>query len=85
MDSLEDNVDFGRIAHGLQSDHKYMMGFAWVIPDELKLLEAFPQVVYIDTTEKTNNEKTPLLTLGAKNSNSKVFIFLRMFMPNQQS
>ena len=62
-----------------------MMGFAWVIPDELKLLEAFPQVVYIDTTEKTNNEKRPLLTLGAKDSNGKVFIFLRVFMPNQQS
>ena len=42
MDSLKDNIDLGRVAHSLQSEHKYMMGFAWVVPDELKLLEAFP-------------------------------------------
>ena len=42
MDSLNDDVDFGRVAHGLQSEHKYMIGFAWVITDELKLLEDFP-------------------------------------------
>ena len=39
----------------------------------------------IDTTEKTNNEKRPLLTAGGKDVNGKMFIFLRVFMPNQQS
>ena len=62
-----------------------MMSFAWVNPKELYLLEAFPEVVMIDTTEKTNNEKQPLLTAGGKDSNGKMFIFLRVFMPNQQS
>ena len=60
------------------------MSFAWFTTDELKLLEVFLQVAYIDTTVKTNNETIPSLTLGAKDSNCKVFIFLRVFMTNQQ-
>ena len=38
----------------------------------------------VDTVEKTNNEKISLLTVGGKDSNGKMFIFLRCFMPNQQ-
>ena len=85
IDSLKQHVDHGRVASSLTNEHKYMMGFAWVVPSEILLFEAFPHVVYIDTTEKTNNEKRPLLTVGAKDSNGKVFIFLRVFMPNQQA
>ena len=69
----------------LTGEQKYMMSFAWVNPKELVLLEAFPEVIMIDTTEKTNNEKRPLLTAGGKDSNGNMFIFLRVFMPNQQS
>ena len=85
MDSLKNNVDYGRIAMNLQDEQKYMMSFAWVNPKELYILDAFPEVIMIDTTEKTNNEKRPLLTAGAKDSNGNMFIFLRVFMPNQQS
>ena len=69
----------------LTEEQKYMMSFAWVNPKELFLLEAFPEVIMVDTTEKTNNEKIPLLTAGGKDSNGNMFIFLRVFMPNQQS
>ena len=85
MDSLKINVHFGRIAISLNEDQKYMMSFAWINPKELYLLEAFPEVIIIDTTEKTNNEKRPLLTAGGKDSNGNMFIFLQVFMPNQQS
>ena len=85
MDKLKNNVDFGRVAMDLQKEQKYMMSFAWVNPKEIYLLEAFPEVVMIDTTEKTNNEKRPLLTAGGKDSHGNMFIFLRVFMPNQQS
>ena len=29
-----------------------MMAFAWIIIDELQLLESFGHVIFIDTTEK---------------------------------
>ena len=55
LDLVRMNIDIGRVAKGLNDHQKYMLGFAWVIPDELQLLEAFPHVIMIDTTEKTNN------------------------------
>ena len=82
---MKNNVNFGRIAVSLNNDQKYVMAFAWINPKGLYLLEAFPEVIMIDTTEKTNNEKRPLLTAGGKDSNGSMFIFLRVFMPNQQS
>ena len=85
MESLMTNVRVGRSAKKLQENQKYMMGFAWVIPNELRLFKSFPNVIMVDTAEKTNNEKRPLLTVGGKDSNRKMFIFLRCFMRNQQS
>ena len=83
MDSLKNNVNFGRIAMSLNNDQKYMMAFAWINPKGLYLLEAFPEVIVIDTTEKTINEKRLLPTAGGKDSNGSMFIFLRVFVPNQ--
>ena len=84
MEKLQTNISFRRTSLNLK-EQKYMMSFVWVNPDELSLLEAFPEVIMIDTTEKTNNEKIPLLTAGGKDTNGKISIFLRVFMPNQQS
>ena len=54
MDKLKNNINFGRVAMDLTKEQKYMMSFAWVNPKELFLLEAFPEVIMVDTTEKTN-------------------------------
>ena len=51
MDSLKNNVNFGRIAMALNDDQKYMMAFAWINPKELFIMEAFPEVIMVDTTE----------------------------------
>ena len=53
MEKLQKNVSLGRISLSLNQEQKYMMSFAWVNPDEVSLLEAFPEVITIDTTEKT--------------------------------
>ena len=82
MGKLQSNVSLGKTSLNLNQEQKYMMSFAWVNPDEVSLLEAFPEVIMIDTTEKTNNEKRSLLTASGKDSNGKMFIFLRVFMPN---
>ena len=79
------NVRIGRSSKNLEENQKYLMGFAWVIPSELRLFEALPNVIMVDTIEKTNNEKRPLLTVGGEDSNGKMFIFLRWIMPNEQS
>ena len=79
------NVRVDRSAKNLEDNKKYMMGFTRVIPGELYLSEVFPNVIMVDTVEKTKNEKQPLFTIGGKDSNGKMFIFLVYFMPNQQT
>ena len=66
MDKLKNNVNFGRVAMELKQEQKHMMSFAWINPQELYLLEAFPEVIMVAMTEKTNNEKRPLLTVGGE-------------------
>ena len=55
IDKLKNNVNFDRVVMELKKEQKYMMSFAWVNPNEPYLLEAFPGVIMVDTTEKTNN------------------------------
>ena len=83
--TINENIIQGCQANNLLPNHKYMMAFCWMLPDELSLLEAFSHVIFIDVTEKTNNEKRPLLTAGFKDSNGNTVIFYRCFMPNQQA
>ena len=85
LKAINENINKGRKAKKLLPHHKYMMAFCWMLPDELSLLEAFSHVVFIDVTEKTNNEKRPLLTAGFKDSHGNTIIFYRYFMPNQQA
>ena len=79
------NMRFGRLAKQLEDNQKYMMGFAWVIPVELHMFEAFPHVIMVDMVENPNNEKRSLFTVGGKDSNGKMFIFLRFFIQNQKT
>ena len=59
---------------------RYVIELAQIIPDEIHLLELFKHVIFIDITEKTNNDKQPLLPAGFNDSFGKNIIF---FMPNQ--
>lgn len=83
--TMKENINKGRQAKKLLPHHKYMMGFCWMLPDELTLLEAFSHVIFVDITEKTNNKKCPLLIAGFKDSNGNTIIFYRCFIPNQQA
>ena len=73
-----------RLAFNVQPHQKLLMAIAWVIPCEKRLFEMFPQVVLVDTTNDTNNEGRPLLTMTGKDSNGKMFTFLRAFLPNEK-
>ena len=57
LSGVLDNIANGRYSRQCLATQKYMMAFAWIIPDELHLLESFGHVIFIDTTEKTNDEK----------------------------
>ena len=56
-----------------------LMALAWVLPLERDMFTLFPEVITVDCTTDTNTESRPLLTMGGKDADGKVFIFLRVF------
>ena len=65
----------------LKEHHKYLISFAWVTPQEREKFILFPEVITVDTVFGTNYENGPLLMMGGKDSNGKIFIFLVLIYP----
>ena len=86
----EDTDEFNQFVQHSRNVHKFskqqllLMAIAWVHPQDRELLIMFPEVITIDCTADTNNESRPLLTMGGKDSIGNVFIFLRVFLPNER-
>ena len=60
------------------------MAVVWALPSMKRFAEAYPEVVFVDGTHKTNNESNPLVTFGIKDNEGKVKIILRCFVPNER-
>ena len=43
-----------------------MIAVAWFLPEEKRLFELYPEVVFIDVTSDSNNEKHSLVTITAE-------------------
>jgi hypothetical protein len=69
----------------LVEDQILMIAFAFVMPEELRMFDTFPQVMHIDCTADTNNEQRPLLTVSGRDSSNKMFTVLRAFLPNERA
>jgi hypothetical protein len=83
-----DPVDFAndcRIAADTQDDQDMMLSLIWSLPHCRQLFHAFPEVLFIDGTHKTNNEKYPLFTVGIRDENFKMNVILRAFCPNEKA
>ena len=79
--ALLDNIS----NRNLQKDQNLFMTLAWAVPSERRMLELYPDTLFVDATEDTNKEGRPLLTIGGCDSSGKMFTFLRSFLANQRS
>jgi len=61
------------------------MALAWVVPSERRMLELYPDTLFVDATEDTNKEGRSLLTIGGCDSSGEMFTFLRAFLANQRN
>ena len=50
---------------------RIMLGAAWIDQDAWKMFQKYPEVLFIDTTHKSNNEGRPLLLIVGCDSNGK--------------
>ena len=74
-----------RQSHNLSNEQNLMVGIACVIPNERRLFHLYPETIFVDCVEDTNNEGRPLLTMAGCDSSNKMFTILRAFLPNQRS
>ena len=75
-------VNDHRISQKLNSDQNLFMAIAWVTPQEKKYFPMFPEVIFIECVEDTNDEKRPLLTITGRDDHGEMFNILRAFLPN---
>jgi hypothetical protein len=80
----EDALRQKHLINDLKLDTKHiLLGAAWIDEEAWQEFMHYPEVLFIDSTHGTNNESHPLLNLVGKDSNSKVFPLVRIFMPNE--
>jgi hypothetical protein len=74
-----------RVAVNASDEQDVLLAIVWVLPNSKQLFRAYPEVVFIDGTHKTNYENRPLVTMGVKDSKGKMQIVLRAFVPNERA
>ena len=74
-----------RKAYMLSGEQHLFMGLAWIIDSERQQLELCPEVIHIDGTMNTNNEKCPLFTVTGKDRLGNMFIVICAFLPNTKA
>jgi len=62
-----------------------LVAMAWIVPAERRLFMLYPETLFVDTVEDTDNEGSPLLLMGGCDGNDKMFTFLCAFLPNQRT
>ncbi len=69
----------------MEDKQDLMIGCAWTTPHEKRQFKMFSEVLHIDCTADTNHEDRPFLTITGRNSNGKMFIVIRPFLPNERA
>ena len=81
VEFTEDN----RSNRNLTNEQHLLVAIAWVLPSEKRLFMLFPEAIFVDVVEDTNNEGRPLLTMTGCDGDGKMYTFLRAFLPNQRA
>ena len=74
-----------RVSVNADNSQDVLLAIVWVLPHGKHLFRAYPEVMFIDGTHKTNEENRPLITMGIKDCSGKMQIILRAFVPNERA
>ena len=83
-----DPVDYANnccFASEAQDNQDMVPLLIWPLPHCCQLFYAFPEVLFIEGTHKTNTNTFPLFTVGICDENFKMNVILRVFCPNEWS
>jgi len=68
----------------LTDSQSLFLALAWITDMEHRLVHMFPEVLFMDVTSQTNNEKRGLFLAAGKDSNAQAFTACRIFLPSEQ-
>ena len=71
-----------RHLYKFSGDQHLFMGVSWIIDQEQCRLDMCPEVIHVDGTMNTNDEKCPLLTVTGKYLIGTCFTVIRAFLLN---
>ena len=74
-----------RIAMQANDDQDVLLALVWITPSGLQLFRAYPEVMFIDSTHGTNDEKRPLVTIGVCDGDMKMHVVIRAIVPNERA
>ena len=60
-----------------------LIAVVWILPEEKRLFNMYPEVLYIDVTSDTNKEKRPLFTITGRTALGIIYTLMRAYLPNQ--
>jgi hypothetical protein len=69
----------------LVRNQELLLGLAYIYPKDKRVFKLFPNVLKIDCTSGTNNEKRPLLTMTVMDQNARSWIIFRALLPNERA
>ena len=68
----------------LTENQKMLLMVCWVTDVELRLVQMYPEVFFMDVTAETNNEGRGLFLVAGKDGNNSGFTAARIFLPSEQ-
>jgi hypothetical protein len=81
---LEEALEFAasaRVTQGVPVKQRVCCAVAFAKHNEIRRGRLYPEVMFVDSTENTNNEDRPLLCIGMRDSSGKVFVSVYVYMP----
>jgi hypothetical protein len=87
LQSVTDKMALSEVLTTIQAElrvgQKILLGCAWCREDERRLFQMFPEVLMVDVTMATNNQRLPLFVSSSPGPSMKVFTPVRAFLPSQ--
>jgi hypothetical protein len=84
--SNQTNIEISAMRKGMtvSETQKLLLMVCWVTDAELRLVQMYPEVLFMDVTAGTNNEGRGLFIVAGKDGNNCGFTAARVFLPSEQ-
>jgi hypothetical protein len=69
----------------LNETQQVLLSFAWISAEEKHILTKFPELIFLDGTEKTNKKKRSMFIATGIDGLGRIFMALHCFMPNAKA